>query len=118
MQSKIRFEIFKRDKFICQYCGAKSPDVILQIDHKIALAKGGSDSPENLITACLNCNKGKASNDLNENQLSKYNKESQIKYAQFKVPAELHNRIKTVAAKKGLTIIKLLEELVRGSFKT
>ena len=30
---KMRFEVFKRDKFTCQYCGRKAPDVILEVDH-------------------------------------------------------------------------------------
>lgn len=28
----IRFEVFKRDMFTCQYCGRKAPDVILEVD--------------------------------------------------------------------------------------
>jgi len=28
-----RFEVFKRDKFTCQYCGKAAPDVVLHIDH-------------------------------------------------------------------------------------
>ena len=33
LSKKIRFEVFKRDKFTCQYCGRMSPDVILEVDH-------------------------------------------------------------------------------------
>lgn len=36
---KLRFEVFKRDKFTCQYCGAKAPDVVLHVDHIQAVAK-------------------------------------------------------------------------------
>ena len=56
---KLRFEILKRDNFTCQYCGRKSPDVILQIDHIIPKSKNGKDNKDNLITACFDCNSGK-----------------------------------------------------------
>jgi 5-methylcytosine-specific restriction endonuclease McrA len=53
---KIRFEVFKRDKFTCQYCGEKSPDVILHIDHINPVAEGGGNDIINLITSCVACN--------------------------------------------------------------
>ncbi len=55
----LRWLILNRDKFTCQYCGSRAPDVILHIDHKVAKASGGTDNPENLITACSACNIGK-----------------------------------------------------------
>ena len=61
-----RFEILKRDDFTCQYCGKKSPEVELEIDHKIPQAKGGLDTDDNLITSCSVCNKGKGSIGLDE----------------------------------------------------
>ena len=54
-----RYNIMKRDNFTCQYCGAKSPEVQLEVDHMIPKSKGGQDTPDNLITACINCNRGK-----------------------------------------------------------
>ena len=54
-----RFAIFERDGFQCQYCGRLVPDVILQLDHIIPHSQGGSDDPDNLITACQACNIGK-----------------------------------------------------------
>ena len=38
---KLRFEVFKRDNFTCQYCGRKSPDVILHVDHIDPVKNGG-----------------------------------------------------------------------------
>lgn len=55
----VRFEVFKRDSFKCQYCGAVAPDVLLVIDHIKAVAKGGDNDIMNLITACDPCNAGK-----------------------------------------------------------
>lgn len=56
----VRFAILQRDNFTCRYCGAKAPDVRLEIDHIIPVASGGTDDPENLTTACIDCNNGKA----------------------------------------------------------
>lgn len=62
----IRFEVFKRDLFTCQYCGLKAPDIILEIDHIIPVSKGGDNSIENLVTACRQCNGGKSNKKLSE----------------------------------------------------
>lgn len=58
---RTRFEVLRRDDHTCQYCGAKAPDVTLQIDHVMPVALGGDDKPGNLITACKDCNAGKSS---------------------------------------------------------
>lgn len=58
---RTRFEVLRRDGHACQYCGAKAPDVALQIDHVIPVALGGDDKPGNLVTACRDCNSGKSS---------------------------------------------------------
>ena len=47
---KLRFEVFKRDQFKCQYCGKASPDVILHVDHINPVSKGGVNDILNLIT--------------------------------------------------------------------
>lgn len=59
LSKKLRFEVFKRDKFTCQYCGKKAPDVILQVDHIDPVALGGTNEILNLITSCQECNAGK-----------------------------------------------------------
>lgn len=59
LSKKVRFEVLKRDKFTCQYCGGVAPNVLLQIDHIIPVSKGGDDSIMNLITSCQPCNSGK-----------------------------------------------------------
>ena len=65
-----RFEIFKRDCFTCQYCGAKPPGVLLHVDHILPVAKGGGDESSNLVTACQDCNQGKAARLLTAVPLS------------------------------------------------
>jgi 5-methylcytosine-specific restriction endonuclease McrA len=42
MTKRTRFEVFKRDKFACQYCGRKAPEVLLRVDHIEPHSKGGS----------------------------------------------------------------------------
>lgn len=63
---RLRFEVFKRDNHTCQYCGRKSPDVVLQCDHIVPVSAGGQDDIVNLITACWECNSGKSDKPLNE----------------------------------------------------
>ncbi len=60
-----RFEVFKRDKFVCQYCGAHPPAVILHVDHIIPVKEGGDNEIGNLITSCDGCNLGKGARQLN-----------------------------------------------------
>ena len=62
-----RFEVFKRDKFTCQYCGASAPEVILEIDHIKPVSKGGTDDILNLVTSCRDCNRGKTNRQLSDN---------------------------------------------------
>ena len=56
---RLRFRVFQRNGFTCQYCGRKAPDVVLHVDHKFPHSKGGNYSLNNLITACGDCNIGK-----------------------------------------------------------
>jgi hypothetical protein len=64
--SKLRFEVFKRDSFTCQYCGAASPQVVLHCDHIKPVAKGGETELLNLVTACNTCNLGKGATQLDD----------------------------------------------------
>lgn len=57
---RLRFQIFERDHFTCQYCGRKAPDVVLTVDHRIPVSRGGTNAESNLLTACLPCNIGKS----------------------------------------------------------
>jgi hypothetical protein len=64
ISKKTRFEVFKRDGFVCQYCGAHPPQVVLEVDHIIPVADGGKNEFDNYITACLPCNRGKGAVSL------------------------------------------------------
>lgn len=52
-----RRNILKRDGHKCAYCGRG--DLPLTIDHVIPKSKGGDESWENLVAACLPCNNKK-----------------------------------------------------------
>lgn len=61
---KLRFDVFKRDGFVCQYCGSHPPEVILHVDHIKPVCDGGTNEIDNLITSCESCNLGKGANPL------------------------------------------------------
>ncbi len=48
-----RFNLFLRDAFSCQYCGAGED---LTFDHVIPRSRGGRTTWENVVTACGPCN--------------------------------------------------------------
>lgn len=64
-----RFEVFKRDKFACQYCGKQAPDVVLVVDHIHPVSKGGENILLNYITACDTCNAGKGARTLADDSI-------------------------------------------------
>lgn len=68
---RTRFEIFKRDGFKCQYCGKAAPEVILEIDHVVPVAHGGTNDITNLVTACRECNNGKGARELSDDTIIK-----------------------------------------------
>lgn len=69
VSKRTRFEIFKRDGFRCVYCGATPNTTVLHVDHVEPKAKGGTDDPANLVTACQPCNGGKLDVRLSEKRL-------------------------------------------------
>lgn len=65
LSKKTRFDVFKRDAFYCQYCGAHPPNVMLHVDHIVPVSLGGLNDTDNLITSCEPCNLGKGARRLN-----------------------------------------------------
>lgn len=61
VSKRLRYEILKRDNHACRYCGQMAPDVKITVDHVTPVALGGSDKPDNLVAACMDCNAGKSS---------------------------------------------------------
>lgn len=62
-----RFNLFLRDEFRCQYCGARGD---LTFDHVVPRARGGITSWENVVAACSPCNLRKGAHSLRQSGLS------------------------------------------------
>lgn len=75
ISKKLRFEVFKRDSFTCQYCGKMAPDVVLEVDHIEPVKGGGKTNIMNLVTSCKDCNRGKGARPLTDNQVIKQQQE-------------------------------------------
>ncbi len=68
MTKKLRDYIKTRDNFTCCSCGnsiEKEPNLLLEIDHIIPVAKGGCTTEDNLQTLCWKCNRSKSDKILN-----------------------------------------------------
>lgn len=55
-----RRNLFKRDRYTCQYCGCQPGPQELTVDHIQPKSRGGLSTWENCILACVDCNKRKA----------------------------------------------------------
>lgn len=54
-----RFNVFLRDRFVCQYCSQALPAAELTFDHVVPRSRGGRTSWQNVVTACQSCNLAK-----------------------------------------------------------
>lgn len=62
-----RRHILERDDHRCQYCDRRGEQ--LTLDHVIPRSRGGQDSWENLVTACIRCNVKKGNRTPREAQM-------------------------------------------------
>jgi 5-methylcytosine-specific restriction endonuclease McrA len=59
VRQEVRFSrrnIFERDGHLCQYCGSKFSKQDLTLDHVVPQSRGGGNTWENLVLACVPCN--------------------------------------------------------------
>jgi len=78
-----RKNVIKRDQAKCQYCGSRNS---LTIDHVVPKSRGGLDTWENLITACVRCNNSKGNRTPKEagmKMLTKPTKPNYIMYLKY-----------------------------------
>ncbi len=61
-----RRNLYRRDKFTCQYCMARPGSEELTVDHIIPRSKGGRTTWENCVLACVACNTRKGNRTLEE----------------------------------------------------
>lgn len=62
MTPALRRQIINRDDHTCQICGNstyKEPNLLLEVDHIVPIAKGGITTESNLQTLCWKCNRSK-----------------------------------------------------------
>ncbi|QQR70038.1 MAG: HNH endonuclease [Alphaproteobacteria bacterium] len=59
-----RFNVFLRDDFACQYCGARPGVRELTFDHVLARSQGGRTGWTNVVAACTSCNLQKGNRTL------------------------------------------------------
>jgi hypothetical protein len=59
-------ELFRRDRFMCAYCGDIFKELQLTRDHVVPRSRGGLDKWENCVTACEKCNHRKDDQLLQE----------------------------------------------------
>ncbi len=76
-----RKNILRRDGHRCQYCGTTSTQ--LTVDHITPRSKGGIDSWENLITACVHCNNKKGSRPLDKTGMTLLSKPRRPSHVSF-----------------------------------
>jgi hypothetical protein len=111
-----RFEVFKRDKFTCQYCGRSAPDVVLHVDHIQPVAKDGDNDILNLITACRDCNAGKSDKTLSDDSAIQKRKQQlddlQERREQLDMMMEWHKLLIDLDSTATDSICELWSELV------
>ena len=67
MTTKLRAYIKARDNFTCCQCGNSTkaePNLLLEVDHIVPIAKGGLTKEDNLQTLCWKCNRSKGAKIL------------------------------------------------------
>ena len=110
LSKRIRFEVFKRDNFTCQYCGAKAPEATLEVDHIKPVKKGGTNEIMNLITSCFDCNRGKSTKLLSDQSIiekqRKQIEELNIKRQQLEMMLEWKNELNNIDEQQIESIFK------------
>lgn len=81
--------MFKRDSFTCQYCGRKSPDVVLVVDHIKPVAAGGKNDILNLVSSCFDCNSGKGKTHLSDDCVVNKQRQQVLKIAERRRQIEM-----------------------------
>jgi hypothetical protein len=119
ISKSLRFEVFKRDNFTCQYCGRMAPDVVLEADHINPVSNGGENELMNLITSCFDCNRGKGKKLLSEKaELKKQQeqlKELNAKREQLKMMLDWKKELEQFDSEQVYEFEERFYELTEGS---
>lgn len=74
---KMRFKragVFRRDQFICQYCGIALTPSKVTVDHVLPRSQGGDSSWKNCVTSCFECNNRKGDRTPEQAKMKLLNK--------------------------------------------
>ncbi len=82
-----RFQVFSRDRFTCQYCGREPRE--LTLDHVVPRHLGGEHTWENVVSACVPCNRKKAGYQPSEAGMKLIHKPIRPRPDGFHVPHRL-----------------------------
>jgi len=117
MSKKLRFEVFKRDSFSCQYCGATPSTTELEVDHIQPVAKGGGNDMLNLITSCFDCNRGKSARELSDDSVVVKQKKQldnlQERRQQLEMMLEWRKGLDGLKSETNLMVIEYIESKIK-----
>lgn len=65
-----RLNVYRRDGFACQYCGAQPSASALTLDHVTPRSRGGATSWTNVVACCSSCNAKKADRTPDEARMT------------------------------------------------
>lgn len=120
LSKKLRFEVFKRDAFTCQYCGRKAPEIVLECDHINPVAAGGGNDILNLVTSCVECNAGKGARSLSDSSvLTKQMDqlaELQARREQIEMLLDWRKGLESLQADVVDSAVERWEQLIENSF--
>jgi 5-methylcytosine-specific restriction endonuclease McrA len=78
-----RQNVFERDSYTCQYCGANKDRRDLNIDHVIPRDQGGTTKWENVVCSCIPCNTRKGNRRPHEASMKLVRKPKRPKLRTF-----------------------------------
>jgi 5-methylcytosine-specific restriction endonuclease McrA len=82
-----KLEVFSRDQYTCQYCGRQGKE--LTLDHVVPRKRGGEHTWENVVSACIPCNRRKAGRTPIEAGMPLLNQPKPPRNSNFYVPFNL-----------------------------
>jgi len=85
-----RLEVFNRDQYTCQYCGRESKE--LTLDHVIPRRRGGKHAWDNVVSACIPCNRRKGGRTPDEARMKLLRQPRSPRSDGFYVPYHLLNK--------------------------
>lgn len=122
LNKKLRFSVFARDNFTCQYCGRRPDEdaVVLHADHTVSVKDGGTNDIENLVTSCADCNLGKGAKSILKRTKTIEDVETELSMAkerleQVKAMNKKRNAIDKINSKIFLQKVKWATDIIGDS---